>query len=175
LNAEGEVGIGNVEWENVQPKDRWKMKDFRTDFVAGTDKAEWRVLFNGYADFYSVSMNDEIADSVWEWLLNPTHPLEGLLTRDSTGLAVGIAHVRACPRPLGGCDIGFLDDMFVLPAARGGGAADALFSALRDLAASRNWPTIRWITQGFNERGRAFYDRYTNGPSDFIMYQWHQG
>ena len=26
--------------------------------------------------------------------------------------------------------------------------------------------------RNFNERGRAFYDRYTDGPSDFIMYQW---
>ena len=150
------------------------MKDFRTAFVADTDKAEWRVLFNGYADFYSVVMNDEIADRVWHWLLDPTHVLEGLLTRESTGLAVGIAHVRACPRPLGGGDIGFLDDMFVLPEARGGGAADALFAALRDLADTRGWPSIRWITQHFNARGRAFYDRYTGGPSDFIMYQWNR-
>lgn len=41
------------------------MKDFRTDFVAEADKAEWRVLFNGYADFYRVAMNDEIAGRVW--------------------------------------------------------------------------------------------------------------
>ncbi len=40
------------------------MIDFRTDLVTETDKAEWRVLFDGYADFYSVSMNDEIADRV---------------------------------------------------------------------------------------------------------------
>ena len=150
------------------------MKAFQTNFVAKTDKFEWRVLFNGYADFYRVSMTDEIADRVWNWLLDPIHVLEGLLTRTSAGSAVGIAHVRACPRPLGGCDIGFLDDMFVLPKARGSGAADALFSALKDLAAARGWPAIRWITQGFNERGRAFYDRYTGGPSDFIMYQWNQ-
>ena len=150
------------------------MKDFRTAFVIDTDKNEWRVLFDGYADFYSVAMNDEIADRVWHWLLDPTHVLEGLLTRESTGLAVGIAHVRACPRPLGGGDVGFLDDMFVLPEARGSGAADALFAALKDLADTRGWPSIRWITQHFNARGRAFYDRYTGGPSDFIMYQWHQ-
>ena len=150
------------------------MKDFRTAFVIDTDKNEWRALFDGYADFYSVVMNDEIADRVWHWLLDPTHVLEGLLTRESTGLAVGIAHVRACPRPLGGGDVGFLDDMFVLPEARGSGAADALFAALRDLADTRGWPSIRWITQHFNARGRAFYDRYTGGPSDFIMYQWHR-
>ena len=148
------------------------MKDFRTNYVTTADKREWRVLFDGYADFYGVDMNDQTADRVWNWLLDPAHVLEGLLTRDSTGLAVGIAHVRGCPRTLGGGDIGFLDDIFVLPDARGSGAADALFAALNDLAATRGWPTIRWITQHFNERGRAFYDRYTGGPSDFIMYQW---
>jgi GNAT superfamily N-acetyltransferase len=148
------------------------MKDFRTDFVTNADKSEWRVLFDGYAEFYAVDMNDEIADRVWNWLLDPTHVLEGLLTRDSTGLAVGLAHVRSCPRTLGGGDIGFLDDIFVLPEARGSGAADALLAALRDLAVRRGWPTLRWITQHFNKRGRAFYDRYTGGPSDFIMYQW---
>ena len=96
------------------------------------------------------------------------------MTRGSTGLAVGIAHMRACPRPLGGCNIGFLDDMFVLPEARGGGAADGLFSTLKDIATARGWPAIRWIAQDFNERGRAFYDRHTGGQSDFIMYQWNQ-
>jgi len=147
---------------------------FKTDFITDADKAEWRVLFDGYADFYKVEMTDDIANTVFGWLLYPGHVFEGLLTRDETGKAVAIAHVRACPRPLGGCDIGFLDDMFVLPTARGSGASDAVFAALKELAAHRGWPTIRWITQHFNERGRAFYDRYTDGPSDFIMYQWAQ-
>ncbi|MEX2366478.1 MAG: GNAT family N-acetyltransferase, partial [Pseudohongiellaceae bacterium] len=81
----------------------------------------------------------------------------------------------ACPRPLGGCDMGFLDDMFVSPDARGSGAADALFAGLQALAEERGWPALRWITQHFNERARAFYDRYTGGPSDFIMYQLKRG
>ncbi len=148
------------------------MTDFKTRFVVATDKKEWRALFDGYADFYRVTMDDATPDRVWHWLLDPAHSLEGLLTRNAQGQAVGLAHVRACPRPLGGCDIGFLDDMFVAPKARGSGAADALFAALRDLASQRGWPAIRWVTQHFNARGRAFYDRYTEGPSDFIMYQW---
>jgi GNAT superfamily N-acetyltransferase len=150
------------------------MSDFRTNFVGEADKAEWRALFDGYADFYGVAMDDATADRVWRWLLDPAHSLEGLLTRDADGRVVGLAHVRACPRPLGGFDIGFLDDMFVAPEARGSGAADALFAALGDLAGKRGWPAIRWVTQHFNARGRAFYDRYTGGPSDFIMYQWTQ-
>ena len=150
------------------------MSEFDTRLVTEADKADWRGLFDGYADFYKVVMTDSIADTVWSWLHDPNHVLEGLIARDGQGTAVGIAHVRSCPRPLGGSEIGFLDDMFVHPDARGSGAADALFAALQHHADSRGWTTIRWITQHFNQRGRAFYDRYTDGPSDFIMYQWMQ-
>lgn len=103
------------------------MTDHQTSFVIENDKAEWRVLFNGYADFYSVPMDDSTADKVWAWLLDPSHVLEGLVVRDANGTIVGFAHVRACPRTLGGCDVGFLDDMYVAPDARGSGASDALF------------------------------------------------
>ncbi len=145
---------------------------FETRFLTSSDKTDWRVLFDGYAEFYKVQMSDEIADETFSWLLDPTHVLEGLIVHDAANRAVGIAHFRTCPRPLGGCDIGFLDDMFVLPEARGSGVAETLFAALRDLAVERGWPTIRWITQHFNERGRGFYDKYTEGPTDFIVYQW---
>lgn len=145
---------------------------FRTRFVRPADESAWRVLFNGYADFYGVTMNDAIAGRVWRWLNDPQHVLEGLVVEDGRRQLVGLAHVRNCPRPLGGNEIGFLDDMYVLPEARGTGAADALFEALRELARKRGWPMLRWATQHFNERGRGFYDRYTGGPSDFILYAW---
>lgn len=147
------------------------MQQYRVDFVSAEAKSEWRALFEGYAAFYRSPISDEIVERVWNWLLDPGHVLEGLVARDSQGRAVGIAHVRACPRTLSGSDIGFLDDLFVDPGARGDGAADALLARLRELAIDRGWASIRWITQHFNERGRGFYDRYTGGPSDFIMYQ----
>ncbi len=148
------------------------MTDCQTTLVTDDDKEAWRELFNGYAAFYGVPMDNAIADKIWGWLRDTNHVLEGLVVRDARGIIVGLAHVRSCPRPLGGCEIGFLDDMYISPEARGSGAADALFEGLCALAAERGWPTIRWITQHFNERGRRFYDRYTAGPSDFIMYQF---
>lgn len=150
------------------------MKNFRTTLVTESDKPEWRALFDGYAGFYGVPMTDAIADEVWRWLTDPDHVLEGLIARDDTGRAVGIAHVRTCPRSLAGSEIGFLDDLYVSAQARGSGAADAMFEALRNLARERGWSSLRWITQHFNERARAFYDKYTSGPSDFIVYQWNQ-
>ena len=148
------------------------MMQFTTCAIAATDYADWKPLFYGYAEFYKTAMNDRIADTVWQWLCDDQHVLEGLLTRDDNGAAVAMAHIRACPRPLAGGEIGFLDDMFVAPEARGHGAADALFAALRERAIERGWPAIRWVTQHFNARGRGFYDKYTDGPSDFIMYHW---
>lgn len=148
------------------------MADFTTRSVRSPDWTSWRALFDGYAEFYGLEMDDATAGRVWAWLFDPAHVLEGLVVEDAGGNVVGFAHVRACPRPLGGCDMGFLDDMYITPEARGSGAADALFAALRALAFERGWPVIRWITQHFNARARSFYDRYTGGPSDFIMYQW---
>tara|TARA_R110002049_G_scaffold210615_1_gene381688 strand:- start:1077 stop:1529 length:453 start_codon:yes stop_codon:yes gene_type:complete len=147
------------------------MPGYRVSFVSEEDKPEWRTLFEGYAAFYQTPMTDEIVERVWAWLLDPGHVFEGLIVRDEHHRALGLAHVRACPRSLSGCDIGFVDDMFVHSDARGSGAADALVTRLRELAAERSWPLLRWVTQHFNERGRGFYDRYTGGPTDFIVYQ----
>jgi len=148
------------------------MEPFNVHFVTAQDKPEWRPLFDGYAEFYKTEMNDTIADTVWQWLLDPAHVLEGLLVRSGQGPALGLLHFRACPRPLSGRDMGFADDMFITPEARGSGAADALFEQLRTIATQRGWPVVRWLTQHYNARGRGLYDRYTSGPSDFIMYQW---
>jgi len=140
--------------------------------VTSGDHDAWRPLFEGYAEFYGVDLDSEVAERVWSWLLDAVHPLDGLLAIDEAGLAVGIAQFEPILRPLAGAEIGFLHDLYVDPASRGGGAADALFEALADVARSRGWPAIRWLTQEYNYRGRAFYDRYTGARSDFVMYQW---
>ncbi|MGI9301985.1 MAG: GNAT family N-acetyltransferase [Gammaproteobacteria bacterium] len=118
----------------------------------------WRVLYDGYATFYKREMTDEIANTVWAWINSPDHELEGaiaLLERQP----VGLAHYRRMPSPLRGADIGFLDDMFIAPDARGQGIAEALFAHLRTTAASRGWEIVRWITADDNYRARALYDR----------------
>ncbi|AUH00269.1 N-acetyltransferase [Prodigiosinella confusarubida] len=136
-----------------------------------SDKKAWFELFQGYADFYKVSVSSEIKETVWQWLLDPSHPLEGLLAVTSEGCHVGLAHFRACPRSLSGKDMGFLDDLFINPKFRGLGIADKIFEKLKEISEERNWPVLRWLTQNYNYRGRSFYDKYTGSASDFIMYQ----
>lgn len=123
------------------------------------DKADWRRLFQGYADFYRVAMDDQIADTTWEWIHDPAHVLQGVIARDAAGTAVGLAHFRAMPSPLRGIEIGFLDDLYVDPAARGEDVGEALLRHVAAEGRRRGWPKIRWITADDNYRARALYDR----------------
>lgn len=124
------------------------------------DKPGWRRLYDGYAAFYKVPMDDAIADRVWGWIFDPAHEVKALIARDPEGRPIGLAHYRPFARPLRGAVGCFLDDLFVDPAHRGGGAADALLAALRELSRARGWNVVRWITADDNYRGRGVYDRH---------------
>ncbi|MEM7564469.1 MAG: GNAT family N-acetyltransferase [Pseudomonadota bacterium] len=138
--------------------------------AAETDREEWALLYQGYAEFYQVPMTAEILDTVWHWIHDQANPFFGLIARDDSGRAVGLMHCRQMPSPLRGAMVGFLDDLFVLPEARGQGVVDALYEALNALGQSEGWPFIRWITAENNYRGRAVYDRLSD-KTHWVTYQ----
>jgi GNAT superfamily N-acetyltransferase len=138
------------------------------------DFPDWRRLYEGYATFYKMPMNDGIAGTVWGWLLDPAHPLEALLARTSAGRVVGLAHFRPMPRPLTGSTAGFLDDLFVDPALRGSGLADRLLEAMGEAGRKRGWSLIRWLTADNNFRARGVYDRHAQRTM-WITYQMDLG
>ncbi|MFI2607490.1 GNAT family N-acetyltransferase [Kitasatospora sp. NPDC018619] len=133
------------------------------------DYPAWRELFRGYCEFYRVPVPEEKAALVWSWLTDPEHEVAGLLVRDGEGRPVGLAHYRPFSRPLHGAVGCFLDDLFVAPEARGGGAVDALLGRLREIAAERGWNTVRWITAEDNYRARGKYDQVANRTA-FLTY-----
>ena len=121
-------------------------------------RAAWRRVYVGYAAFYKRELTDAIAATVWDWLLDPDHELEGLLALRDGGV-VGLAHFRRMPRPLSGADCGFLDDLFVDPEARGGRIGQVLIEHVAAVAQQRGWGVVRWITADDNYRARTLYDR----------------
>ena len=76
------------------------------------DKENWAKLYNSYANFYKVPMNTGVLDTLWEWIHDECHDVNGLCF-ELEGKIVGIAHYRTMPRPIKGQHIGFLDDLFV--------------------------------------------------------------
>jgi GNAT superfamily N-acetyltransferase len=126
--------------------------------VRASDKAEWAALYAGYAAFYKVEQTEAMRETVWGWLMDAEHSTEGLVA-EVDGSLLGLAHFRPYARPLSASTGGFLDDLFVAPAARGSGGAEALIKALAALGRARGWSVIRWITAEDNYRARALYDR----------------
>lgn len=126
--------------------------------AALADKPVWARLYAGYAAFYKVEQTEAMRDTVWGWLMDPSHATEGLVA-EQDGTLIGLAHYRVFARPLSASTGGFLDDLFVDPAARGSGAAEALLQALAAEGRNRGWTVIRWITAEDNYRARGLYDR----------------
>jgi len=149
------------------PRDpgQWVVDDLRAD-----DHEAWSRLHRGYLDFYESTRPDEVSAIVWGWLTDPAHELECLVVRKAAGSEpVGIAHLRPFIRPLHGSVAGFLDDLFVAPEHRGGGAVDALLSGVQARARERGWTTVRWITRASNTRARSTYDRLAV-QTDLVTY-----
>ena len=149
------------------------MKTFPMDRIVpvGPEHYEgWDPLYMAYADFYRVRQTDEMRETVWEWLMDPYHDLEGLVALDGAGAAIGLAHFRPFPRPLRAATAGFLDDLFVRPQDRGSGAAQALMGAVFDIGRERGWVSVRWLTAEDNYRARAVYDRVAK-RSRFLTYE----
>jgi GNAT superfamily N-acetyltransferase len=135
------------------------MADIRILPVEPRHRADWEALYAGYAAFYRVTQTPEMRATVWSWIHDPAHEVNGLVAEDAAGRAVGLAHWRRFARPLAASTGCFLDDLFVDPAQRGQRVADALLEHLRAMARTEGWSVIRWITADDNYRGRGVYDR----------------
>ena len=118
--------------------------------VAG-DRASWEALFRAYAAFYEVPMTAGTLETVWAWIQVPAHVVDALVA-ERGGSLVGLAHYRAMPSPLRGATLGFLDDLFVEPAARGTKVGEELLAHLAGIAAERGWRCVRRSTPSQKNR-----------------------
>ena len=129
--------------------------------IEGKDKKNWIKLYCGYAKFYKVPMNQDILDTLWGWILDNNHIVNGICYELDSNI-VGIAHYRTMPRPIKGKYIGFLDDLFVDPEFRGQKIAQKVINHLKYLYKANNWDGIRWITHSSNENAKKLYDKIAN-------------
>ncbi|MDT0158458.1 GNAT family N-acetyltransferase [Microbacterium sp. ARD32] len=126
--------------------------------IESSDRGAWAALFRGYRDFYELEHDDAVIDTVWGWLLDPAHELNGLVAvRD--GIPIALAHWRRFSRPSRGATAIFLDDLFVSPHTRGGGVGRALLTRLHEIARDEGLIEVRWITSYTNTDAQRLYER----------------
>ena len=122
------------------------------------DKEQWEELYRGYADFYKVEMNNKILQTVWNWLHDKNHEVNGLVY-EVDGSVVGLAHYRRMPSPLRGQDLGFLDDLFVDPKYRGKKIGEKLLNKIKEISKTNDWNLVRWQTDEDNSTAKKLYDK----------------
>lgn len=133
------------------------------------DREAWAPLFIGYGEFYETAFTEEIVESTWRRLLDPSEGIDGVVA-ERDGVVVGFAHYRSHPDTFSTGRDWFLDDLYTEPAARGAGVASALIEHIVALMRASEHGTLRWITAESNERAQRLYDRVAH-RSTWITYE----
>jgi GNAT superfamily N-acetyltransferase len=86
------------------------------------------------------------------------------------GRAIGFATLDWKWSMLKGARIGYLEDLFVDPAARGRGTADALIQVCADRCRELGMPAMAWLTAPDNRRAQKVYDRAGAAADTYLEY-----
>ena len=121
-------------------------------------------LMRAYCDFYESTPTDEGVLAMARKLI--TDPSQGtvFIARED-GRAIGFATLDWKWSMLKGARIGYLEDLFVDPEARGRGTADALIQVCADRCRELGMPALEWLTAPDNHRAQKVYSR-TGAESD---------
>jgi GNAT superfamily N-acetyltransferase len=133
------------------------------------DMPQWLVLWAAYNTFYRASVPTEVTEETWRRLLDPASPVHGLVA-EQDGRLIGIVTFLYHPSTWSTKPSCYLEDLFVDPAARGGGTARALIEATMARATADGCFRIYWHTQEYNAPARSLYDTLVP-RSSFIVYR----
>jgi GNAT superfamily N-acetyltransferase len=127
--------------------------------VTAQDLPELLALMRAYCDFYHSTPSDQALLVLSRALIeDPDREGVQFLARDGDD-AVGFATLFWSWETNAGGRIGVMNDLFVGPRWRGGGAAEALIDACRDRCRRRGAVRLSWQTALDNHRAQAVYDR----------------
>jgi GNAT superfamily N-acetyltransferase len=133
------------------------------------DEAPWRALWTQYLDFYGSSVDAAVYRRTWSRLLDPAEPVFGALAI-ADGEAVGLVHYIFHRSTWTVGDYCYLQDLFVAPAARGGGHGRALIAHVYSEAAAVGASRVHWLTHESNATAIALYERVAE-RSGFIQFR----
>jgi GNAT superfamily N-acetyltransferase len=134
------------------------------------DKSRWLELWNGYLTFYETSLSSEQTELTWNRLMDSSYGVFGLMA-EKDGAMVGITHFMFRPSTWAPKDYCYLEDLFVDPTIRGGGAGRALISRVIELAKEHGAGRVYWTTKESNAQARILYDSFIK-VSEFVQYRF---
>lgn len=133
------------------------------------DREQWHALWQGYLRFYRQRLDPEVTQTTFARLIDPQQQPHGLVVAEGARL-LGFVHYLFHPSSWSLTNICYLEDLFVDPAARGGGVGRTLIQGVYAAADRVKAGSVYWMTQEFNADGRALYDTVAHRTS-FIRYE----
>lgn len=128
-------------------------------------------LMHAYCEFYGVSPRDDRLIGLSRVLL--TDPGQGiqLLARDPNGTVIGFATVFWTWSTLDAARIGLMNDLYVVPEARGSGVGRRLIESCRGLCRKRGAGKLVWDTAPDNTTAQRLYDSTGAERSSWLTYE----
>jgi GNAT superfamily N-acetyltransferase len=128
-------------------------------------------MVRGYCDFYEVAPADDALLAVSRALIaDPDREGVQLIARSGEGEAVGFATIYWSWDTLVAARVGVMHDLFVIPSARGTGAADLLILACLDECRRHGAAKLGWQTARENTRAQRVYERVGATRDEWIDY-----
>lgn len=147
------------------------LRAIRISRVATADLADLLPLLRSYCDFYEVAPHEEALLAVSRALIaDPDREGVQLIARNDDGEAVGFATVYWSWATLSAARIGIMNDLYVVPAVRGTGVAEALIGACVEECRGHGAAQLGWQTAPDNERAQRVYDRLGATREEWVDY-----
>jgi GNAT superfamily N-acetyltransferase len=128
-------------------------------------------LVRAYCEFYDVAPSDSDLRTMFTALAgDPQNEGVQLIAWDEDGRPVGFATVYWSWSTAHAARIGVLNDLFVIPDARGRGAAEALIAASVEQCRRRGADQLSWQTAPDNHRAQRVYDRIGATREQWVDY-----
>ena len=122
--------------------------------IEAQDKDQWLDLFRQYIAFYKATVAGDVIETTWQRLVSQADGLLGLSAVNQSQIVIGLAAIvfhRSTWSPTTYC---YLEDLFVDPKYRTGGAGRALIEAVYAEADRRGATRTYWVTDETNATAR---------------------
>ncbi len=139
--------------------------------VVEADLGELLTLMRAYCDFYDVDPSDEALLGMARALLaDPSREGVQMIARDGRGGAVGFATLFWSWSTARAARVGIMNDLYLVPSARGRGLADGLIAACAERCRERGAVALEWETAQDNVRAQRVYDRVGARRESWLTY-----
>jgi GNAT superfamily N-acetyltransferase len=133
------------------------------------DFAQWLPLWQGYQQFYKVSLSEAVTAQTWARFFEELVPMHGFVAEEN-GKLLGMVHYIYHYSTWTTGPYVYLQDLFTNEAARGKGIATRLIEAVYDQAAGAGASRVYWLTHESNDTAISLYRKVAD-QSGFIQFR----